>query len=421
MEAVALAAGTAPAGAGDTRSRRRAGPRDRCSSPRPSLFIGARRRRAARAGAIYLSFTDAIGRLADAATGSASTTSATRWHDQIFRGALWQHVHLHARLAGDRRRLRRRLIAHCLVRDFRGRWILRFLVVLPWAAPVASRPIGWLWLLDSSQHRQLDAGRLHLATLVWSSAHHITTRGPPAMARHAERSRCRRSSSCRPGGSIPFAVVIFLAGHRLDPEGGRRRGRDRRRDRPEEVLVRAHPAAAADRARRRAVRDRLHGDGHDRVVYILTNGGPFNSTQVLTTWAFQTGINAGNTRRGRGDRALPAPAARARHRGDAVLRTTGAGDVTALAPAAVRVRRSSCRSRSSSRSRSTGRARHDVQDDLDLANVEHCPTSTTTSMALPLGLLELRDDRARAFLFEHTELPDVAAATRCFVGAGGRR
>jgi multiple sugar transport system permease protein len=26
------------------------------------------------------------------------------------------------------------------------------------------------------------------------------------------------------------------------------------------------------------------------VVYVLTNGGPFNSTQVLTTWAYQTGI-----------------------------------------------------------------------------------------------------------------------------------
>jgi multiple sugar transport system permease protein len=30
------------------------------------------------------------------------------------------------------------------------------------------------------------------------------------------------------------------------------------------------------------------------VPYLLTNGGPFNSTQVLTTWAFQTGINSGN-------------------------------------------------------------------------------------------------------------------------------
>jgi multiple sugar transport system permease protein len=29
------------------------------------------------------------------------------------------------------------------------------------------------------------------------------------------------------------------------------------------------------------------------VVYILTRGGPFNSTQMLPMWAFQTGIQAG--------------------------------------------------------------------------------------------------------------------------------
>jgi multiple sugar transport system permease protein len=27
---------------------------------------------------------------------------------------------------------------------------------------------------------------------------------------------------------------------------------------------------------------------------VLTQGGPFNSTQVLTTWAFQIGINSGS-------------------------------------------------------------------------------------------------------------------------------
>jgi multiple sugar transport system permease protein len=34
------------------------------------------------------------------------------------------------------------------------------------------------------------------------------------------------------------------------------------------------------------------------VPYILTNGGPFNSTQVLTTFAFQTGILSGNVGEG---------------------------------------------------------------------------------------------------------------------------
>jgi multiple sugar transport system permease protein len=34
------------------------------------------------------------------------------------------------------------------------------------------------------------------------------------------------------------------------------------------------------------------------VPYILTNGGPFNSTHVLTTLAFQQGIGAGNVGEG---------------------------------------------------------------------------------------------------------------------------
>jgi len=34
--------------------------------------------------------------------------------------------------------------------------------------------------------------------------------------------------------------------------------------------------------------------GDFAVVYILTQGGPFNSTQVLPTWAFQIGINSGS-------------------------------------------------------------------------------------------------------------------------------
>ena len=38
------------------------------------------------------------------------------------------------------------VLAHFLVRDFRGKWIGRFLVLLPWAAPVALSTIGWLWI-----------------------------------------------------------------------------------------------------------------------------------------------------------------------------------------------------------------------------------------------------------------------------------
>ena len=34
------------------------------------------------------------------------------------------------------------------------------------------------------------------------------------------------------------------------------------------------------------------------IVYILTRGGPFNSTQVLPTWAYFTGIDAGSLGQG---------------------------------------------------------------------------------------------------------------------------
>jgi multiple sugar transport system permease protein len=94
--------------------------------------------------------------------------------------------------------------------------------------------------------------------------------------------------------TIPFAVVIFLAGIASIPQ---------------EV----DDAAAIDGATGLkkfwyvslplqlpiAIVAILFGivfTATDMVVpFILTNGGPFNSTQVLTTWAFQTGINSGNT------------------------------------------------------------------------------------------------------------------------------
>ena len=46
------------------------------------------------------------------------------------------------------------------------------------------------------------------------------------------------------------------------------------------------------------------------VVYLVTKGGPTNSTQVLGSLAFQVGVLSGDVGRGRGDLALllPVPA-----------------------------------------------------------------------------------------------------------------
>ena len=41
------------------------------------------------------------------------------------------------------------ILAIALQRDFRGKWLVRLLILLPWVAPVSLGSIGWLWMLDS--------------------------------------------------------------------------------------------------------------------------------------------------------------------------------------------------------------------------------------------------------------------------------
>ena len=41
------------------------------------------------------------------------------------------------------------VLAFVLTADFRGKWALRFLVLMPWTTPVALSSVIWLWMLDS--------------------------------------------------------------------------------------------------------------------------------------------------------------------------------------------------------------------------------------------------------------------------------
>jgi multiple sugar transport system permease protein len=40
-------------------------------------------------------------------------------------------------------------LAQVLAVNFRGKWLARMLIMLPWATPIALGTIGWKWLLDS--------------------------------------------------------------------------------------------------------------------------------------------------------------------------------------------------------------------------------------------------------------------------------
>src|SRR6266568_4179899 len=231
--------------------------------------------------AIYLSFTDATaGSLTGKWVGLHNFTQAL--HDPIFRGALW-HTLTFTLISQAVVIVCAGLLAHALIRNFRGRWFLRFLVLLPWAAPIALTAIGFLWFYDP----QASIFNWFLIKLHIVDPHHTPSwLGTPKAAMSS-------IITVQAWRTIPFATVIFLAGISSIPQ---------------EV----DDAAAIDGATGLkkfwyvslplqlpiAIVAILFGiifTATDMVVpYILTNGGPFNSTQVLTTYAFQTGINAGN-------------------------------------------------------------------------------------------------------------------------------
>ena len=42
------------------------------------------------------------------------------------------------------------VLALALLKEFRGKWLVRLLILLPWVAPISLGTIGWLWILDST-------------------------------------------------------------------------------------------------------------------------------------------------------------------------------------------------------------------------------------------------------------------------------
>jgi multiple sugar transport system permease protein len=230
---------------------------------------------------VYLSLTDATtGNLTGHFVGLDNFIHA--WDDPNFRRALRNTI-LFTVASQAIVLVCAGLIAHALVRPFRGRWILRFLILLPWAAPVPLSTIGWLWIYDSLfSVVNWVAKRLHLV----DQFNPPQWLGDPNLALAAV-------TSVHAWRIIPFAVVIFLAGLASIPgeveDAAKVDGATGIRKFWYVTLPLQLPIATV------AVLFGIVFTATDlTVVYILTQGGPFNSTQMLTTWAFQKGIVAGS-------------------------------------------------------------------------------------------------------------------------------
>jgi len=256
--------------------------------------------------AAYLSLTDAAaGSLTGNWVGFQNFVDA--WHNPNFRTALKNTIIF---TLGSQALvlLGAGLLAHLLIKPFRGRWLVRFLILLPWAAPVALSTIGFLWILDSQfsvvnwtlvHDIMPGSGHFYLYKpvnwllgvidhLPWVQIGKIDPFNPPQWL--GEPTLAKLSIVFIQAWRIlPFATVIFIAGLASIPaeveDAATMDGATGLRKFWHVTLPLQLPIALV------ALLFGIVFTATDMtVVYVLTNGGPFNSTQVLTTWAYQTGI-----------------------------------------------------------------------------------------------------------------------------------
>lgn len=256
--------------------------------------------------AVYLSLTNATsGSLSGSWVGLHNFVDA--WHNRNFRTALWNTIVF--TLASQALVIvGAAILAHALLRPFRGRWLLRFLILLPWAAPVALSTIGFLWIFDS-QFSVINWTLVHdilpgsghfyiykpvnwvlgvIDHLPWVHTGKIDPFNPPQWLGQATLAKLS-IIAVQAWRILPFATVIFLAGLSSIPaeveDAAQMDGATGLRKFWYVTLPLQLPIAAV------ALLFGIVFTATDMtVVYVLTNGGPFNSTQVLTTWAYQTGI-----------------------------------------------------------------------------------------------------------------------------------
>ena len=174
------------------------------------------------------------------------------------------------------------ILSHFLVREFRGKWFIRFLILLPWAAPVALSTIGFLWIFDSA-----------FSIINWTLAHmHLADAQNPPQWLGRPNLALAAVTIVHAWRILPFAVVIFIAGLASIPteveDAAKIDGATGLKKLWYVTLPLQLPIALV------ALLFGIVFTAADfTVVQVLTQGGPFNSTQVLTTWAFATGINSG--------------------------------------------------------------------------------------------------------------------------------
>ncbi len=187
------------------------------------------------------------------------------------------------------------MLTELLMREFRFKWLIRFLIMLPWTAPIALGTIGFLWFLDSV-FSPIDwllrswglLGKPHALLGPMSNLYWL---GRPGLAMASV-------ILVQVWRLLPLATMIRIAGMNSIPreviEAAQVDGAGYYRRLFQIVLPLLLPVISVT-----VLFSTLYTFTDMTVVWVLTKGGPpDNSTQVLASLAFLKGIQGGDLAEG---------------------------------------------------------------------------------------------------------------------------
>jgi multiple sugar transport system permease protein len=208
------------------------------------------------------------------------------FRDRIFRQAL-RNTLIFAIASQFLAMILGQVTALILMQDFRGKTIVRVAILLPWAVPIALGVLGWKWMFDSLY-----------SIINWTlQAFHIL--GPDRWPQWLGTPNLAMVSVIvvHAWKAFPFSAVIFLGALTAIPQdiidAARVDGAGFWRQTFQVNLPLIAPIVLVG-----LIFGTVFAFTDMSVIWLLTRGGPINSTHVLGSYAFQVGIASGDIGQG---------------------------------------------------------------------------------------------------------------------------
>lgn len=197
-------------------------------------------------------------------------------------------------------------LAFILMADFVGKRVIRFLILLPWTIPIALTILSWKWMLDPQfsvvnwvgswkvPFGGRDALGQQLSFTSWLGRTFDLISGPRGIQWLGDQRAAMISViAVNVWRNFPFSAVILLAGLTSVPP---------------EVIDAAKIDGAGPLVRYRRIIVPLIAPilfigflfnliftfTDLSIVFLLTDGGPAGATEVISSYAFRTGIRSGD-------------------------------------------------------------------------------------------------------------------------------